>query len=103
MPEVGEWNNEMAKDMMPLQEERDAFEDAADGDKKDLLPRPGGTMEDWPHECDRVWGLCPSMGRVGPPRGAKPVCVLMWTEQMSTLKEVVDRRHVLQGMLLQCE
>lgn len=46
MPEVGEWNNEMAKDMMPLQEERDAFEDAADGDKKDLLPRPGGTMED---------------------------------------------------------
>lgn len=46
MPEVGEWNNEMAKDMMPLQEERDAFEDIADGDKKDLSPRPSGTMED---------------------------------------------------------
>ena len=46
MPEVGEWNNEMAKDMMPLQEERDAFEDAADGDKKDLSLRPSGTMED---------------------------------------------------------
>lgn len=46
MPEVGEWNNDMAKDMMPLQDERDAFEDGVDGDKKDLSPRAGGTMED---------------------------------------------------------
>ncbi|KAK7099365.1 peptidyl-prolyl cis-trans isomerase FKBP4-like [Littorina saxatilis] len=37
MPEVGEWNNEMAKNMMPLQEERDAFEDIVETDKKDFL------------------------------------------------------------------
>jgi hypothetical protein len=36
MPEIGEWNNEMAKGMMPLQDEQDAFdldekEEAANG------------------------------------------------------------------------
>lgn len=37
MPEIGEWNNEMAKDMMPLQDEQDAFEDLCDIDKKDFV------------------------------------------------------------------
>ncbi|KAL8615622.1 hypothetical protein ACOMHN_026612 [Nucella lapillus] len=48
MPEVGEWNNDMARNMMPLQDERDAFEDTGDGDnnKKDASLVPDDSMED---------------------------------------------------------
>ena len=53
MPEVGEWNNDMAKNMMPLQDERDAFEDVVELDKSDLTSKAAGDMEDW-----RCAGFC---------------------------------------------
>ncbi|XP_076471077.1 peptidyl-prolyl cis-trans isomerase FKBP4-like [Babylonia areolata] len=46
MPEVGEWNNDMAKNMMPLQDERDAFEDGSEGDKKDPILMPVESFDD---------------------------------------------------------
>nr|KAG5689470.1 hypothetical protein BaRGS_021017 [Batillaria attramentaria] len=43
MPEVGEWNNEMAKDMMPLQDEKAAFEDGEKGEGDAMETQNGST------------------------------------------------------------
>lgn len=41
MPDIGEWNNDMAKGMMPLQEERAAFEEPMDLERKEEAVQNG--------------------------------------------------------------